>query len=183
MPDTDFCGYDQFVYTLNTSTQVDSATVTVHILCDSETALDGEPEFIVDSTTVEQLSLSCSTIMNDPVLKETPSGDVTFASYGNHGSCTLKDNSLIMYTPDQGFAGYDEVSFSAANRTHSITTVFFLINLSSPPSSHVVYLFGLRFDCHMSSWCPHHYRHTRCSCHRSDDVCGSTHLHYIQGYV
>jgi hypothetical protein len=117
MPDADFCGYDRFVYTLNTSTQVDSATVTVHILCGSDTIINGEPEFIVDSSTVEQLTLSCSTIMNDPVLKEAPSGDITFAKKGDHGNCSLKDNSLIMYTPDQGFAGYDEVSSNAGTHT------------------------------------------------------------------
>jgi hypothetical protein len=123
MPDTDFCGYDRFEYTVNTGSQVDSATVTVHIICDSETfvtpsfaptessttdfTVDGEPDFIEDST-VGLISLSCSTMMNDPVLKETPSADITFKSYGDHGDCSIKD-SMIMYTPDEGFAGYDEV--------------------------------------------------------------------------
>ena len=61
--------------------------------------------------------------MNDPVLKETPSGDLTFTTDGNNGDCILKEDSLIMYTPDQGFAGYDEVSFLAAIRTHSRTFI------------------------------------------------------------
>jgi hypothetical protein len=122
MPDTDFCGYDSFVYTINTSTQVDSATVTVHILCDSVTVA-GEPDFIEDGTAL--ISLTCNTIMNDPVLKEVPSGDVTFMSYGDHGDCSIKDVSMIMYIPDQGFAGYDEVSSYAIISTQYKVVSFF----------------------------------------------------------
>ncbi|KAL3770124.1 hypothetical protein ACHAW5_009665 [Stephanodiscus triporus] len=133
MPDTDFCGYDRFEYTVNTGSQVDSATVTVHIFCDSETfatptfapteisttdfTVDGGPDFIEDST-VGLLSLSCSTMMNDPVLKEIPSTDITFKSYGDHGDCSIKD-SMIMYTPDEGFAGYDECTFSICDSANT----------------------------------------------------------------
>jgi hypothetical protein len=132
MPDTDFCGYDRFVYTINTNTQVDSATVTVHILCDSPTftptgSVVGTPDFTEDGA-VALISLACNTIMNDPVLKEVPSGDITFTSYGDHGDCSIKYDSMIMYIPDQGFSGYDEVSSRAIVYSNkAVSFIYFLI--------------------------------------------------------
>jgi hypothetical protein len=147
MPDADFCGYDRFVYTINTSTQVDSATVTVHILCDSLTvtptftppgSVVGESDFIEDGT-VALISLTCNTMINDPVLKEVPSGDITFTSYGDHGECSIKVDSMIMYIPDQGFAGYDEVSSYARMSTqYKVVSLFICLSFSSTIITHSV---------------------------------------------
>ncbi len=207
MPDTDFCGYDKFDYEISSGDFFDSASVTVHILCDDniivkvpetsavndeltikqdsgmvvynvlenddggEGGCDGlavesilydanhgscavqdgnavtyEPnsgyhgqdncvyqacnqfdkcdsavltitvtpsstgDIVTESTTVQYTSLSITTTMNEPVLVEALSTDIKITSHGDHGTCSIKDESLIMFTPDPGFAGYDVVS-------------------------------------------------------------------------
>lgn len=207
MPDTDFCGYDKFDYEISSGEFFDSATVTVHILCDTKPSASDEPSAVNDEVTIKQdsgkvsynvlendnggngceglelssilynaqhgsckvqddrtvsyepnigyhgqdncvyeacnpfgicdsavltitvtqvlkeevttentsaaqrTSLSCTTTMNVPVVVEALSSDIKITSHGDHGKCTIKDESLIMFTPDPGFAGYDVVGF------------------------------------------------------------------------
>ena len=69
----------------------------------------------LEAAPIDGSSLSCTTIMNDLVLVETLSSDVTITSDADHGTCTITDESMIMFMPDPGFAGYDEVCFG---KTH-----------------------------------------------------------------
>lgn len=81
-----------------------------------------DPVPIEDSPEGLQTSLSSTTIMNAPVLVETVSSDLTLRSTGDHGTCSIADESIIMYTPNPGYAGFDEVSTTIHMMLHLVVS-------------------------------------------------------------
>ncbi len=105
-PNSGYHGQDNCVYKVcNQFDNCDSAVLTITV-----THVTTEEETITEGTEVQRTSLSCTTTMNEPVLVEALSTDVKITSHGDHGTCSIKEESFIMFTPDPGFAGYDVVS-------------------------------------------------------------------------
>jgi hypothetical protein len=88
----------------------DSAVLSITVTPDSTEDIPEESAEVV-STEEQRTSLSCTTTMNEPVVVEALSTDIQITSHGDYGTCSVTEETLIMYTPDPGFAGYDVVSF------------------------------------------------------------------------
>ncbi|KAL9181967.1 hypothetical protein ACHAXT_012310 [Thalassiosira profunda] len=122
MPNEDWCGFDTFDYTITSGDLSDSANVTVHILCADTTVAPIVEVSTTSSTpgsTAVPNTLACTTSMNGPVIVDPESDDVTLTGDANHGTCTITEESTVMFTPNSGFAGYDECTFSACDSSGS----------------------------------------------------------------
>ncbi len=109
-PNPGYHGQDNCIYsTCLENGRCDSADLTIMI--EPATA---PVEDIANVPQGLQTNLACTTTMNDPVLVETLAASVSLSNTGAHGTCTVtEEDNLILFTPDSGFAGYNEVSCCA----------------------------------------------------------------------
>ena len=137
MPDTDFCGYDSFVYEITSGDLSDSATVTVHILCDGDTASptamssESSPAVVVTpaaailsitprtSIMPEAVAIEERTTMESPVsipLEDLFDLDFTEVRItyvpANGGVLVAGDGNSLLYTPGPGFEGSEVLAYS-----------------------------------------------------------------------
>lgn len=93
-----FVGQDNCVYrACEENGGCDSAVLTVIV----EPAPPAEPT-----------TLTCETNSNERVIVDPLSNAVTLVSDANYGTCSITEQSTVMYTPDPDFAGYDTVCLS-----------------------------------------------------------------------
>ena len=67
-------------------------------------------------TEIEPTTLGCETNMNEPVIVNPLSSDVTLTADATYGTCVITEDSTVMYTPGPGYAGYDEVRSETSNK-------------------------------------------------------------------
>jgi len=110
-PALDFIGNDMCVYEA-CDLQGDCTTAKLSLVV----TLTIIEDIIEDSIEEQQTSLSCTTSMNAHVLVETLSNNLTLTTYGDHGTCSITAESIISFTPDSGYAGYDECTYSICDQ-------------------------------------------------------------------
>jgi predicted RNA methylase len=116
-PDPDFCGEDEFDYTLNGGS---SATVTVTVTCvdDAPTAVDDTATVAEDSSATQIDVLSNDT--------DTDAGTLTVTSVTNppNGSAAVTNSGAdVGYTPDADFCGTDTFQYTVNGGSTATVTV------------------------------------------------------------
>lgn len=109
-PDPGFSGVDRFAYTIsdgNGGTDTAAVTIAVDLVNDPPVAVDDE------ATTSEDTPIAISVLPND----SDPDGDaldVQSVTNPNHGTAVPSGNSIV-YTPDPGFDGADEFTYTVSD--------------------------------------------------------------------
>lgn len=143
----------------------------VYLACDESENCDSAVLTVTVRPPYEE-RFSVTTNMNAAVQLETRSSYLALSGDGDHGRCSITTNDpAITFTPNAGFAGYDEVSSSGVDYLDQRQSV---TNLAHP---HVC------LACFFSEVCLRHLRPRKCmrrildvdycssgcSCYRGDD--------------
>lgn len=109
-PSADFCGTDNFTYTVSDGSLTDTGSVTVNVTCVN----DGPHANDDSATTAEDVAVTVDVLANDV----DPEGDpltITAASDPPHGTATVNGGASITYTPDPDFCGADSFSYTISD--------------------------------------------------------------------
>jgi Cys-rich repeat protein len=123
VPDLDFVGTDTFVYTVCDETACVSATVTVEV----EGELDSAPVALDDEhTVVKGQPLEIDDVLDNDFDLDGDALTVVAVGEARHGTVTLKGDGTIVYEPEEGFVGVDafEVTVVDENGNTTTSTVF-----------------------------------------------------------
>lgn len=122
MPDADFCGFDSFTYEISSSEFSDSGTVTIHILCDAESAaLTAMPTDNITEDTPKTHTSNAQLNKEITVLNENASLSPDEEAVENNGVKSGDEDgkhSLILQAHNE--AGDDENSGNETIRTSAI---------------------------------------------------------------
>ncbi|MFZ7087645.1 Ig-like domain-containing protein [Curtobacterium sp. RRHDQ10] len=106
--DPQYSGPDSFTYTATDSTgQTDTATVTITVL----------PNAVGDTATVADGSKATGNVLGNDhgtgILVTPPQGSTNGATTGpSHGTLVLQGNGSYTYTPDDGYSGPDQFTYT-----------------------------------------------------------------------
>jgi hypothetical protein len=134
-PDPDFFGTDTFTYQARTEILGSSpATVTIEVLSQPDPPVAGDDNV----TTPEDTPVSIDLVAND----NDPDGalvrsSVTVVTQPQHGSVSVDENGLALYTPDMDFFGIDTFQYTvddAEGATSAPATVTITVtSVNDPP--------------------------------------------------
>jgi len=125
-PSRDYNGIDTFTYTATDGrggTSTATVTITVAPVNDAPVAQDDS------ASTDEDLAVSISVLANDT----DPEGDdliVRAVSSPTHGVVEVR-GSTVLYTPDSGFAGFDNFTYVAADSQGGVATAQVAVNVAT----------------------------------------------------
>jgi uncharacterized repeat protein (TIGR01451 family) len=122
MPDPGFVGQDSFVYEVcNQNELCDQATVTVGIVDEDGPEPDGQVGGDLDSN-IQAIDDSESTRQGQPVTililendSEQNPQDLQIISQPSNGTASVTSDNKLVYTPDDGFFGVDQLTYKVCD--------------------------------------------------------------------
>ncbi len=120
VPDSGFVGTNTFTYKANDGTSSSAATTVTITVQEEPTAPNSAPVAVDDafSTVAGQpLSLAAPGVLGNDTDVDGDTLTATRTSQPVNGSVTLAANGSFVYTPDEGFAGKDQFTYTASDGT------------------------------------------------------------------
>jgi hypothetical protein len=132
-PNTGFYGADSFVYNI-TDGRNGTASATVNITV-NRVVQNAPPDAVDDAaTTTENTPVNVNVLAND----SDPNGDaltVTGSSHGSNGTVTNNNNGTLTYTPNPGFVGSDQFTYTVSDGKGGTDTAKVTVIVNQSPNS------------------------------------------------
>ena len=106
-PDTGFCGYDSFDYNITSNGVKETATVTIHILCE-DGAVEAPVAVAIGATTT--IGTQVSIPLSDKFDLDKTEVDITYTP--SDGVLATGDDNSLLYTPNAGFVGKEVLDYT-----------------------------------------------------------------------
>ena len=106
-PDTGFCGYDSFDYNITSNDMQETATVTIHILCDDGSV---EAPVAVAIGATPTIGTQVSIPLSDKFDLDKTEVDITYTP--SDGVLETGDDNSLLYTPNAGFVGKEVLDYT-----------------------------------------------------------------------
>jgi len=136
-PDDDYCGADQFEYTIEDQNGSDTATVTIEIRCVSDPPIAGDDSAITDENSYINIDVTANDADLDGAIDKATVSIVANPSLGEISVDPA--TGVVTYTPDPGMCGSDNFTYTVDDfegATSNVATVTIDIVCNEPPEAH-----------------------------------------------